>query len=116
FVVFSADSLSFLLLFSFFFYSYGDHRHLHSFPTRRSSDLSCFFLRNPKTPRTSSSKYDLERVEMKRVYSRVICIGCTASISNREAGVRTSCTSMKALPGATIKLNLRSRAKMYTDL
>src|SRR5436853_3975561 len=25
---------------SFFFYSYGDHRHLHSFPTRRSSDLS----------------------------------------------------------------------------
>src|SRR5438128_11694255 len=25
--------------FSFFFYSYGDHRDLHSFPTRRSSDL-----------------------------------------------------------------------------
>src|SRR5205807_8715356 len=24
---------------SFFFPSYGDHRHLHSFPTRRSSDL-----------------------------------------------------------------------------
>src|SRR5690554_924988 len=24
---------------SFFFYSYGDHRDLHSFPTRRSSDL-----------------------------------------------------------------------------
>src|SRR5438874_7490215 len=23
----------------FFFYSYGDHRALHSFPTRRSSDL-----------------------------------------------------------------------------
>ena len=22
-----------------FFYGYGDHRHLHSFPTRRSSDL-----------------------------------------------------------------------------
>src|SRR5438034_9762876 len=28
------------LLFSlFFFYCYGDHRDLHSFPTRRSSDL-----------------------------------------------------------------------------
>src|SRR5437870_13306108 len=26
-------------LFMFFFYCYGDHRHLHSFPTRRSSDL-----------------------------------------------------------------------------
>src|SRR5438105_12886527 len=25
--------------FSFFFYCYGDHRDLHSFPTRRSSDL-----------------------------------------------------------------------------
>src|SRR5437870_12937051 len=25
---------------SFFFYSYTDHRDLHSFPTRRSSDLS----------------------------------------------------------------------------
>src|SRR5690349_25142655 len=25
--------------FSFFFYSYADHRDLHSFPTRRSSDL-----------------------------------------------------------------------------
>src|SRR5687767_6019131 len=24
---------------SFFFYSYADHRDLHSFPTRRSSDL-----------------------------------------------------------------------------
>src|SRR5690348_17616675 len=26
-------------LFYFFFYYYGAHRHLHSFPTRRSSDL-----------------------------------------------------------------------------
>src|SRR5438034_7403190 len=25
-----------------FFYSYGDHRDLHSFPTRRSSDLGRF--------------------------------------------------------------------------
>src|SRR5436309_4548308 len=29
----------YLLLLSFFFYCYGDHRDLHSFPTRRSSDL-----------------------------------------------------------------------------
>src|SRR5437763_16419355 len=28
-----------LLLLFFFFYCYGDHRDLHSFPTRRSSDL-----------------------------------------------------------------------------
>src|SRR5438105_15852428 len=31
-------SLVFLLS-TFFFYGYGDHRDLHSFPTRRSSDL-----------------------------------------------------------------------------
>src|SRR5437016_11348443 len=29
-----------LLCASFFFYCYGDHRDLHSFPTRRSSDLT----------------------------------------------------------------------------
>src|SRR5438034_8585616 len=29
----------FLFMSSFFFYSYGAHRDLHSFPTRRSSDL-----------------------------------------------------------------------------
>src|SRR5690242_21797873 len=32
------SSFSFFFLF-FFFSSYGDHRDLHSFPTRRSSDL-----------------------------------------------------------------------------
>src|SRR5207248_11159584 len=31
---------SVFLFFSFFFYCSGDHRDLHSFPTRRSSDLS----------------------------------------------------------------------------
>src|SRR5205807_9142621 len=29
----------------FFFYCYGDHRDLHSFPTRRSSDLHVVGLR-----------------------------------------------------------------------
>src|SRR5699024_12410885 len=29
----------FCLLYASFFYCYGDHRDLHSFPTRRSSDL-----------------------------------------------------------------------------
>src|SRR5699024_12376092 len=31
--------LMFLFFFLFFFYAYGDHLDLHSFPTRRSSDL-----------------------------------------------------------------------------
>src|SRR5205814_10691108 len=33
-------SLSFFCFFPFFFYCYPHPRHLHSFPTRRSSDLS----------------------------------------------------------------------------
>src|SRR5205809_5775784 len=28
-----------VIMVAFFFYCYGDHRDLHSFPTRRSSDL-----------------------------------------------------------------------------
>src|SRR5207237_9606929 len=35
----SSSAFFSLLLFFFFFYSYGAHRDLHSFPTRRSSDL-----------------------------------------------------------------------------
>jgi len=34
---------------SFFFVIYGDHRYLHSFPTRRSSDLTKSFLRQTST-------------------------------------------------------------------
>src|SRR5437867_5499951 len=37
-----------LYFFFFFFYCYGDHRDLHSFPTRRSSDLdSLWHQRHP---------------------------------------------------------------------
>src|SRR5439155_26259971 len=38
-------TLLYIVLF-FFFQSYGDHRDLHSFPTRRSSDLSVSRLLN----------------------------------------------------------------------
>src|SRR5947209_12497081 len=42
---------SYLLLTIFFFYCYVDHRDLHSFPTRRSSDLSgCQAARTPRVP------------------------------------------------------------------
>src|SRR5690348_17374120 len=34
-----SPDLPILFPYSFFFYCYGDHRDLHSFPTRRSSDL-----------------------------------------------------------------------------
>src|SRR5476649_602611 len=35
---------------SFFFYWYGDHRDLHSFPTRRSSDLRQHQIRRHRDP------------------------------------------------------------------
>src|SRR5215831_20412677 len=35
----------------FFFYCYGDHRDLHSFPTRRSSDLGGRAVPCGKVPR-----------------------------------------------------------------
>src|SRR5712671_2749278 len=38
---------------SFFFYGYGDHRDLHSFPTRRSSDLSGRAPRRARSRRCS---------------------------------------------------------------
>src|SRR5207253_10526518 len=42
---------------NFFFYGYADHRDLHSFPTRRSSDLSAgcrAAMRHPARRRSSS--------------------------------------------------------------
>src|SRR5436190_8733028 len=42
---------------SFLFYSYGNHRDLHSFPTRRSSDLaSASALRATGRPATRGSR------------------------------------------------------------
>src|SRR5438034_2908205 len=43
----------FFMFLLFFFQLYRDHRHLHSFPTRRSSDLSS--RTNGVTPGTSST-------------------------------------------------------------
>src|SRR5438876_7956013 len=38
-----------LLLLFFFFQGYGDHRDLHSFPTRRSSDLTSRRISGPSS-------------------------------------------------------------------
>src|SRR5205814_10724928 len=38
-----------ILLTVFFFYSSGDHPHLHSFPTRRSSDLAVLTISDSRT-------------------------------------------------------------------
>src|SRR5437764_15400153 len=38
------DLVGLRLVFLFFFFSSVDHRYLHSFPTRRSSDLNLFLI------------------------------------------------------------------------
>src|SRR5438552_9317294 len=42
---------------TFFFYCYAHHRALHSFPTRRSSDLSCILI----SVHSSSPMFTVER-------------------------------------------------------
>src|SRR5437762_7587293 len=44
-----------LSCFFFFFHCSADHLHLHSFPTRRSSDLSCCSM-NLFTPRAYAAR------------------------------------------------------------
>src|SRR5436305_5822685 len=57
----------------FFFSSSGDHRHLHSFPTRRSSDLAdilhCLQLNNRGRPTRSVNAVDVRDRKSTRLNS-----------------------------------------------
>src|SRR5947199_4301828 len=61
----------------FFFYCYGDHRDLHSFPTRRSSDLVDDFRRFADEVRERSGgipigvKLSAQRIEADRKSTRL---------------------------------------------
>src|SRR5690349_24828790 len=56
--IYSMSSMSMSeVVFYFFFSCYGDHRGLHSFPTRRSSDLSNGTSR-AHTPSSASSRVE----------------------------------------------------------
>src|SRR5207248_11221304 len=59
----SAPYISDHLFFYVFFHSYGDHRKLHSFPTRRSSDLprAGARLQHAAAPRQSRAGHRYER-------------------------------------------------------
>src|SRR5205085_7440154 len=50
-----------------FFYCYGPHRHLHSFPTRRSSDLAVitYALRHPEEIDAYMRKKDEDAAEIR---------------------------------------------------
>src|SRR5690348_17860851 len=49
----------FVSLLPYFFWCYGDHRDLHSFPTRRSSDLAGAQAGNDRRPDNVLSFFDL---------------------------------------------------------
>src|SRR5436309_9607412 len=55
---------------SFFFHSSGDHRDLHSFPTRRSSDLSVAHQQASTPARQASSGVAAARAVAPKVPSR----------------------------------------------
>src|SRR5690606_41625933 len=69
----------------FFFYCPGDHRALHSFPTRRSSDLSSFFWTEDEINER------LERM-MRRAYSSVAGVAAQHKVSLRTAAFIAACS------------------------
>src|SRR5207248_9038444 len=71
----SSHSCAALPFFFFFFFSYGDHRVLHSFPTRRSSDLcpACGCNRSARSParwRSRADRRDSHRTRYRRCPAR----------------------------------------------
>src|SRR5438309_5326003 len=69
-------------MFYFFFYCYGDHPDLHSFPTRRSSDLTAV----PVTPLMASK--------------RLVCLSCAARARSNPCSSGWSETLGDRLSGA----------------
>src|SRR5437867_12366566 len=57
-----SDSQLYRYSLSFFFYCYRDLRDLHSFPTRRSSDLTHGRIRGPRTDPGSRSRESPNRL------------------------------------------------------
>src|SRR5207302_8561517 len=61
----------------FFFYCYGDHRYLHSFPTRRSSDLNYFKApwmpdrteANPNELNQDDARYGFRCCHLKNIWT-----------------------------------------------
>src|SRR5699024_12650881 len=57
---------------SFFFYVLASHLHLHSFPTRRSSDLSFKHPERERFIRANKLGADYEREGLEHVFARQI--------------------------------------------
>ena len=51
----------------FFFYFYGDHLHLPSFPTRLSADLSFASLSTPHLAKQVLEEHEIEQIRFKAI-------------------------------------------------
>src|SRR5437899_4477788 len=81
-----------MLFCSFFFYSSGDHRDLHSFPTRRSSDLS-YGVTLTVSDKDSGSGTDSKTVNVVDVAPGVTINGAPVSSAEGTAVMLTSTVS-----------------------
>src|SRR5699024_9853240 len=95
-----------LILSSYLFSRHVDHLHLHSFPTRRSSDLKesrscvtsavesadCAFLEIPIFPSCSSNTLEEIPNCFASVYTRVFSASCCLSICPANAAAPVSCS------------------------
>src|SRR5690606_41460838 len=70
----------------FFFYVCGDHRDLHSFPTRRSSDLGAHQRRPPlrRRPRRGPHRTPRRRARHRRRRQRPRSEEHTSELQSRE--------------------------------
>src|SRR5690554_7334161 len=66
----------------FFFQSYGDHRDLHSFPTRRSSDLKIKGLKSKVGKRTVGFRHSMHVFFL--LVSAALLVVCSNNFSRSE--------------------------------
>src|SRR5262249_57860150 len=88
------------LLLLLFFYSSGDHRHLHSFPTRRSSDLNADSYQRWGPWSGSGYQSPGDHADGPRV-SRWMRYGRTTTVEKvleAEKGRRLTYTVVKGIP------------------
>src|SRR5204863_9654353 len=74
-------------LYVFFFSCYGDHRDLHSFPTRRSSDLGDFRGQGRLVHAGAEGRVSgvLSTGERRRAFQRALGRGAAAGGSDRKS-------------------------------
>src|SRR5205823_12726647 len=96
--------------FSLFFFSYcpGDHRALHSFPTRRSSDLTSRLRAHPLcwARATCASPSEPRR---STIWTCSWCAACPASTAERRSEEHTS--ELQSLAYLVCRLLLEKKKK-----